>query len=340
MIERIQCIEVDNPRKSNSALPPPSPIEKSVFNPYIRTRGLEIQNLDPKILENTDVLRLRRGGDGTTAFNLNLFGQLEALNDLVIWHEGRGSANTTLKGLVRSQPVKIPEHLAEIFPKEDFEARLYHPLTRETEEGIEYGTYLAGFGHLSINTTQLREQIGKLLPQFSIHQLYVASGLLSATSLAAKLGKATQPETVSYKNNGRQKYVAGLLAACEAITIPNLGTFEFENNVDPGKIRLLTISAESRSGLIPKYMLTLIVGALFSDGPDRTIRIGLAQAKDVDEVTVYLRKPEKGNSPNVCYDGELGRRGGEVRINRNKEGIIFIMSRKLVNEVKSKNKYK
>ncbi len=326
----LRCIEVDNRRVAfRRPLPYHRLVDESRFASYTQTQGLDILSLSPQSLRETDVVRVR-GGDGTNAALLNLFRQV-GNRSVVFWHEGGGSANTLLKCLARGKREGIPSHLEELFPSHSFEARFCFPLRRESEDGlVEYGAYLAGFSHLAIETTRLKEILARRRLDRNLSLAYFVSGLASASPWSFR--RRIQPSRVSYRAEGITHELSGLMAACAIITVPTIGTFDFEEPIEDTKVRLLTLTASNEVTLLSKYLLTLIIGGMFPRGPDRAIRWGVTGSYDVDEVVVYPGTPHSHTGPNCCLDGELEQHRVRTRMTRSQDGALFIIPRALIEE--------
>lgn len=327
----LRCIEVDNRRMARRR---PQPyhrlVDESRFASYTRPKGLDVLHLDRQVLRESGVVRVR-GGDGTNAALLNLFRQV-GNRSVVFWHEGGGSANTLLKCLARGKREKIPSHLEELFPSHSFEARLCFPLRRESEDGlVEYGAYLAGFSHLAIETTCLREALARRRLDRNLSLAYVISGLASAAPWSFR--RRIQPSHVSYRAKGIAHELGGLMAACTIITVPTIGTFDFEEPIEDTKVRLLTLTASNEVTLLSKYLLTLIIGGMFPRGPDSAVRWGVIGSHDVDEVVVYPGTPHSHARPNCCLDGEVEQHGVRTRMTRSQNGTLFIIPKALIEEI-------
>lgn len=269
-----------------------------------------ITDIAPKDVSGYGLVKLI-GGDGTIGYVLNMLSIAD--ENPAIYLAGGGSANTLQKGLRTTPQVAIPDNLSEFFTPDAFEAHFYRPphIAIASGQGQETIAYLVAPDHLGVNVSQNREWIGAHHLNAHMHLTYIASGLISLF----KLGQRVEPN-----------YVTGIkeqkIAAAAAISVPILGTFKLLQSIDPDKIRLLSITAQTEYGLFLKYLSTLIIASSFPHGPDSVIKLGLMKSQDVERVSL---SPDPKRSPNVCIDGELRVLRGEIDIRRNPTGRLFII---------------
>jgi len=328
-----EVLMVDNRREENR-IPREFHSKIDALTLFEGTSGL--LKITPETLRNKR-LAIIRGGDGTTAYLLNmrylaqkLYGDEET--DISFLHEGGGSANTLLNGLMRQEKAEIPNSLKEVFPSNLYEARRYFPLQGEYSAKIAHFAYLVGLGHLTVEITKKKEDYAKKHGKIEdLSKVYIQGGIESLRSLK----KRVEPLRVSFRDGSNVSHEQGLLAASEIITVPRLGTFNFKELIPDEKIRLLTVAAKSEAGLFYKFLVTLLVGGNFSDGADRLIRMGILKSRDVDTVTAIPdRRKKHVGEDNVCFDGELRRVESEMKLQRSSMAVTFIIPRQLVRDFK------
>lgn len=313
----------------------------SQFTNYRVTRGLEILNIPEQELQATDLVQIR-AGDGTIGAVFNLFLSLNNRGIIeytpVFLYEGGGSAMTLGRGLSLSKQagIAIPDKYQDTLFPSLFEARAYHPLEVTDQQGKkQIQAYLAGFGHLTLETTLFKDRLTqkKIANRKNLHATYTAGGIASAVSL---LARRIQPQKASFRDNGQTYPIEGEIGAFEVLTIPVLGTFYFKDPVADNKVRLLVVTANSPLGLLYKYAATLLIGGLTKGGPDKVIEMGLVDKHDVDQVMITPGIPRNLKRPNVCLDGEMVRRSGELTIGRSEQGVLFAFPRALGKELRRK----
>lgn len=271
---------------------------------------------------------IHQGGDGSLGYLLNLlyrYREKEKENSRreipPVIYLGGGTAGTTFKGLINHpnyQP--IPEDLKKLIP--EGLVINYYPLniTLENEEDEMTAAYLAGFGHLTIGVTQLFEELRRNInnPNFA----YVLAGIFSLFNL----NQGVKSGGVVIQKNGENFGLNnGYLGSLEVLTIPYLATFSLNQPYpDNNQVYLLSIEGKTPEELFLRYTTTLMIGALFSGGPNWLINQGVVNLRQIDEISVL---PDQRKKENACIDGELRHFSGRIFVSRKKIPIPIIIPR-------------
>ena len=299
--------------------------------------------LDQNQLEKVATI-IFSGGDGSLGLLLSIL-CLADRSDIPILLAGGGTVETLKNQLLRliELSIEMPSAL-DAFSDLNLAARSYKPLelvSKTTEgESKQLAAYLAGFGEMELAATaridrllELRKKVGDLLANRILTPglLYALGGLSTVQSVAGSHRSPLVVERVLADGQIVKEEIAGSPIAA-AISVPQLGTFKFEQTIPPDLVWLLMMEGNQQTMLL-KYIISLLIGATFSHGPEMLVDWGLLGREEVESVTLLPDISARyAHQTNVNTDGELDRIGQAVLIQRSSEEFTFAIPRNVAGE--------
>ena len=263
------------------------------------------------------------GGDGSVGLTENHF-NANTVRVLL----PAGSANTLSHGLSENtnKEVEIPEELKAIFPPHLFKCIEYCPpgiTCRNPQEELDNGkeeitAYMLGADHMSTFCTKIKEELTEKYPWIDPNLAYIVAGLASIFALKNRVEPCNityyiEDEEIQIKND--KKIAAHIIS-----TIPRFGTFHSKAPLEPDKLRVFDVSANSEIGLFLKYAGAVLIGGLL--GLDRAINAKLINCTDVDSVSLT---PDNNHKVNCNMDGKQNTRSGKLTIERVEEPRHYVI---------------
>lgn len=230
-----------------------------------------------------------------------------------------GSANTLFHGLSENtnKKVEIPKELKARFSPHLFKCIEYHPpgITygnpqEELDNGKEEITaYMLGADHMSTFCTRIKEELTEKYSWIDPNLAYIVAGLISIFALKNRV----EPHNITYYIEDEEVQIKDdkKIAAHIVSAIPRFGTFHSKAPLEPDKLRVFDVSANSEIGLFLKYAGAVLIGGLL--GLDRAIHAKLINCTDVDSVSLT---PDENHTINCNMDGEQRTRRGKLTIKR------------------------